>query len=158
MLPRRWTLRRYSSHSVRLHASRCICIHSANSCAIQYFGWRLVSIALFHRCDHIHKLPHSIQLAGAVGVSNCAGAPRLEYLHGTKAVLLDARCLYLRRERLTGRPPPKAASPDGLVPEPFDSVDKILARFADVGFNPAEVVALLSSSVTSLLGPHLIMC
>lgn len=40
-----------------------------------------------------------IQFAGAVGVSNCPGAPRLEFLFG--------------------RPPPVAASPDLLVPEPF---------------------------------------
>ncbi|KAI0677137.1 manganese-dependent peroxidase-like protein, partial [Trametes maxima] len=66
-----------------------------------------------------------IQLAGAVGVSNCAGAPRLEFL--------------------LGRPPATAPSPDLLVPEPFDSVSKILARFADAGFSPAEVVALLAS-------------
>ncbi|KAL1946916.1 hypothetical protein VTO73DRAFT_15020 [Trametes versicolor] len=66
-----------------------------------------------------------IQLAGAVGFSNCAGAPRLEYLHG--------------------RPPAVAPSPDLLVPEPFDSVTKILARFADAGFSPDEVVALLAS-------------
>ncbi|KAI0638072.1 heme peroxidase [Trametes polyzona] len=66
-----------------------------------------------------------IQLAGAVGFSNCPGAPRLEYLHG--------------------RPPAKAPSPDLLVPEPFDSVTKILARFADAGFSPQEVIALLAS-------------
>ncbi|KAI0053857.1 class II peroxidase [Auriscalpium vulgare] len=66
-----------------------------------------------------------IQFAGAVGVSNCAGAPRLEFL--------------------LGRPPPTAAAPDLTVPEPFDSVTSILARFADAGFSPAEVVALLAS-------------
>ena len=44
-----------------------------------------------------------------------------------------------------GRPAPKAASPPDLVPEPFDSVQKILARFGSVGFSPEEVVALLSS-------------
>ncbi|KAK7440952.1 fungal class II heme-containing peroxidase [Stygiomarasmius scandens] len=66
-----------------------------------------------------------IQLAGAVGVSNCAGAPRIPFFFG--------------------RPEPKAAAPDGLLPEPFDSVDKILARFSDAGFSPAEVVALLAS-------------
>ncbi|KAL0956143.1 hypothetical protein HGRIS_002306 [Hohenbuehelia grisea] len=66
-----------------------------------------------------------IQFAGAVGVSNCAGAPRLNFF--------------------LGRPPAKAASPDLLVPEPFDSVTKILARFADAGFTPNEVVALLAS-------------
>ncbi|KAF8895143.1 manganese peroxidase 2 [Infundibulicybe gibba] len=66
-----------------------------------------------------------IQFAGAVGVSNCAGAPRLNFL--------------------LGRPTAKAASPDLLVPEPFDSVTSILARFAEAGFSPAEVVALLAS-------------
>ncbi|EEB98987.1 hypothetical protein MPER_01407, partial [Moniliophthora perniciosa FA553] len=66
-----------------------------------------------------------IQLAGAVGLSNCPGAPRLNFLFG--------------------RPPPKAASPDGLIPEPFDSVTKILNRFADAGFNSKEVIALLAS-------------
>jgi cytochrome c peroxidase len=40
-----------------------------------------------------------IQFAGAVGVSNCPGAPRLEFL--------------------LGRPPATAASPNFLVPEPF---------------------------------------
>ncbi|KAF5357392.1 hypothetical protein D9758_005879 [Tetrapyrgos nigripes] len=66
-----------------------------------------------------------IQLAGAVGVSNCPGAPKIPFF--------------------MGRPAPKAASPDGLIPEPFDSVDKILARFSDAGFSAAEVVALLAS-------------
>ncbi|KAK7461372.1 fungal class II heme-containing peroxidase [Stygiomarasmius scandens] len=66
-----------------------------------------------------------IQLAGAVGVSNCPGAPRIQFF--------------------LGRPDPVAASPDLLVPEPFDSVDKILARFADAGFSPDEVVSLLAS-------------
>lgn len=44
-----------------------------------------------------------------------------------------------------GRPPPLAPAPDLTVPEPTDSVTKILARFADAGFSPAEAVALLSS-------------
>ncbi|KAJ7236595.1 manganese peroxidase 3 [Mycena haematopus] len=66
-----------------------------------------------------------IQFAGAVGVSNCPGAPRLEFL--------------------LGRPVAKAPSPIGLVPEPFDTITSVLARFAEVGFSPAEVVALLAS-------------
>ncbi|KAF9022461.1 hypothetical protein BDZ89DRAFT_956576, partial [Hymenopellis radicata] len=41
-------------------------------------------------------------LARAVGVANCAGAPRLDFW--------------------LGRPAAKAASPDLLVPEPFDTV------------------------------------
>ncbi|KAI0259215.1 manganese peroxidase 2 [Gloeopeniophorella convolvens] len=66
-----------------------------------------------------------IQFAGAVGVSNCPGAPQLQFLYG--------------------RPAAKAAAIDGLVPEPLDTVDKILARFADVGISSDEVVALLAS-------------
>ncbi|KAI0051238.1 class II peroxidase [Auriscalpium vulgare] len=67
-----------------------------------------------------------IQLAGAVGITNCPGAPQLEFMFG--------------------RPTAKAPAPDLTVPEPFDTVDSILARFADAGgFTPAEVVALLAS-------------
>ncbi|KAI0041317.1 class II peroxidase [Auriscalpium vulgare] len=66
-----------------------------------------------------------IQLAGAVGLSNCPGAPQLEFLFG--------------------RPAATAPAPDLTVPEPFDTITDILARFADTGFSPAEVVALLAS-------------
>ncbi|TFK35411.1 manganese peroxidase 1 [Crucibulum laeve] len=66
-----------------------------------------------------------VHLAAAVGTANCPGAPRLEFMFG--------------------RPPPKAPAPDLTVPEPTDSVTKILERFADAGFAPPEIVALLSS-------------
>ncbi|KDR65849.1 hypothetical protein GALMADRAFT_162345 [Galerina marginata CBS 339.88] len=66
-----------------------------------------------------------VHLAGAIGTANCAGAPRLQFKFG--------------------RPPPKAAAPDLTIPEPTDSVTKILARFADAGFSPQEAVALLAS-------------
>ncbi|VDC05885.1 unnamed protein product [Peniophora sp. CBMAI 1063] len=67
-----------------------------------------------------------IQFAGAVGVSNCPGAPRLQFLLGRKDATHPAA--------------------DKTVPEPFDTVDSILARFDDAGgFTPAEVVALLAS-------------
>ncbi|TCD71225.1 Manganese peroxidase 3 [Steccherinum ochraceum] len=67
-----------------------------------------------------------IQFAGAIGVSNCPGAPQLDFF--------------------LGRPAPIAPAPDLTVPEPFDTVDSILARFADAGnFSPQEVVALLGS-------------
>ncbi|KAJ7909609.1 putative versatile peroxidase [Mycena leptocephala] len=52
-----------------------------------------------------------IQFAGAVGVSLCPGAPRLEFL--------------------LGRPKATAPSPPGLIPEPQDSISTILARFAE---------------------------
>lgn len=67
-----------------------------------------------------------IQFAGAVAVSNCPGAPQLQFLAGRK----DAT----------------APAIDGLVPEPQDDVTSILARFADAGnFSPFEVVSLLAS-------------
>ncbi|KLO09102.1 manganese peroxidase 1 [Schizopora paradoxa] len=66
-----------------------------------------------------------IQFAGAVAVSNCPGAPRLEFL--------------------AGRPNATHAAANGLVPKPEDNVNKIFARFADAGFTPNELVALLAS-------------
>lgn len=67
-----------------------------------------------------------IQFATAVGLTQCHGAPALEFL--------------------AGRPNAKQASPDGLVPEPQDNVEVILARFADAGsFTPDDVVSLLAS-------------
>ncbi|KAF8184241.1 manganese peroxidase 1 [Pholiota molesta] len=66
-----------------------------------------------------------VHLAAAVGTTNCPGAPSLKF--------------YL------GRPPPVAAAPDLTVPEPTDSVTAILKRFADAGFSPPEVIALLAS-------------
>lgn len=65
----------------------------------------------------------SIHFAGAVAVSNCPGAPRIPFS--------------------LGRPLAVQAADDGLVPEPFDPVAKILARYADagpVGFEDVEVV------------------
>ena len=69
--------------------------------------------------------PHSIQFAGAVAVSNCAGGPRLQFLAGRSNI--------------------SQPSPDLLVPEPSDPNDKIFARMGDAGFSPVEVVDLLAS-------------
>lgn len=66
-----------------------------------------------------------IQFAGAVGITNCPGAPRLQFL--------------------AGRPNATFPADDGTVPEPQDSVDKILARMEDGGFTPAELIHLLAS-------------
>nr|BAD52441.2 lignin peroxidase [Trametopsis cervina] len=66
-----------------------------------------------------------VQFAGAVGAANCAGGPRLQFLAGRSNI--------------------SQPSPDGLVPDPTDSADKILARMADIGFSPTEVVHLLAS-------------
>lgn len=46
-----------------------------------------------------------IQFAGAVGITNCPGAPQLGFLLGRK----DGT----------------APAPDGTVPLPFDSIDKV---------------------------------
>ncbi|KAF7799803.1 hypothetical protein EIP86_011045 [Pleurotus ostreatoroseus] len=67
-----------------------------------------------------------VQFAGAVALSNCPGAPRLEFL--------------------AGRPNAVAPAVDGLIPLPEDTVDSILERFDDAGgFTPEEVVALLAA-------------
>ncbi|KAJ3540323.1 hypothetical protein NM688_g6242 [Phlebia brevispora] len=65
-----------------------------------------------------------IQFAGAVGISNCPGAPQLN--------------------AFVGRTDATQPAPDGLVPEPFDTVDTILARFNDAGgFDELETVWFL---------------
>ncbi|KIJ42646.1 class II peroxidase [Sphaerobolus stellatus SS14] len=67
-----------------------------------------------------------IQFAGAVAITNCPGAPRLQFM--------------------AGRPNATAPAPDGLIPEPQDTITSILARMEDGGgFTPDEVVALLAS-------------
>jgi manganese peroxidase len=66
-----------------------------------------------------------IQFAGAVSLSLCAGAPRVKFA--------------------IGRPEPTAPAPDNLVPQPQDSTDKILERFAEVNLSPEELIALLAS-------------
>ena len=63
--------------------------------------------------------------AAAIGVANCPGAPQLD--------------VFLGRADAT------QPAPNGLVPEPFDTIDDILARMADAGFDPIETVWLLSS-------------
>ncbi|KAF8889531.1 heme peroxidase [Gymnopilus junonius] len=72
-----------------------------------------------------------IQFAGALSLSLCPGTPTVKFV--------------------MGRPPPVAASPPILVPQPFYLVQTILARFASVGFSPEEVVVLLASH--SVAGP-----
>ncbi|KAJ7021198.1 manganese peroxidase 1 precursor [Mycena alexandri] len=68
---------------------------------------------------------HIIQFAAAVSLTRCPG--------------------ILRPTFMLGRVDATFAAPDGTVPEPFQSVDAILARMADAGFTPAELVALLAS-------------
>ncbi|KAF5364631.1 hypothetical protein D9758_005559 [Tetrapyrgos nigripes] len=65
-----------------------------------------------------------IYYAAAVATRMCSG-PRMKFWHG--------------------RPAPIAASPPGLIPDPSDSVTKILDRMADAGFTPEELIDLLAS-------------
>ncbi|KAI5117136.1 hypothetical protein M0805_008255 [Coniferiporia weirii] len=66
-----------------------------------------------------------IQFAAAFGLTNCPGAPRLQFL--------------------VGRPNATAPAQDGAIPGPADTVDTILSRFADAGFTSDEVIHLLAS-------------
>ncbi|KAK0431562.1 manganese peroxidase 1 precursor [Armillaria borealis] len=66
-----------------------------------------------------------IQLSGAVGLTNCPGAPQLNFLFGRPAAIEPAQ--------------------DKLVPEPFDTVTDIIARFTDAGVTTPQLIALLSS-------------
>ncbi|KAI0061057.1 manganese peroxidase isozyme precursor [Artomyces pyxidatus] len=74
-----------------------------------------------------HKVSFAdfIQFAGAAGVTNCAGGPRLQFLAGRSNI--------------------SRASPDLLVPEPSDATDKIFARMLDAGFSITDTVDLLIS-------------
>ncbi|THU96944.1 heme peroxidase [Dendrothele bispora CBS 962.96] len=65
-----------------------------------------------------------IQFAAAVAIRNCAG-PRIKFWHG--------------------RPDPTAASPPDMIPDPSDSVTKMLDRMGDAGFTPEELIDLLAS-------------
>ncbi|KAJ7749962.1 manganese-dependent peroxidase [Mycena metata] len=75
--------------------------------------------------NHSIGVADFIQFAAAVGLTKCPGILRPQFLFGR----VDAT----------------APAPDGTVPEPFQDVPTILARMADAGFSPAELVALLAS-------------
>lgn len=66
-----------------------------------------------------------IQFAGAVAVSNCPGAPKLEFF--------------------AGRPNATIPAEIGTVPQPQDNVNDILARMADAGLSANDTVNLLAS-------------
>ncbi|KAJ7620876.1 manganese peroxidase 1 precursor [Mycena polygramma] len=75
--------------------------------------------------QHNISVADFIQFTAAFSLSQCPGIVRPTFMFGR----VDAT----------------SPAPDGTVPEPFDSVEKILARMGDAGFSPAEVVALLAS-------------
>ena len=68
---------------------------------------------------------HSIQFAGALSLTVCPGAPKVDFV--------------------IGRPQPKGPAPDFIVPQPVNTTDELLTAFANVDFSPEELIALLSS-------------
>ncbi|KAF8145706.1 Mn peroxidase MNP3 [Mycena galopus ATCC 62051] len=66
-----------------------------------------------------------IQFSAAVSLTKCPGILQPPFMFGRVDATFPA--------------------PDGTVPEPFQTADVILARMADAGFTPAELVALLAS-------------
>nr|AFK91530.1 manganese peroxidase 2 [Cerrena unicolor]AFR51951.1 manganese peroxidase 2 [Cerrena unicolor] len=66
-----------------------------------------------------------IHFAGAVGLTNCGGGPRLQFF--------------------AGRPNTSEPAPDYMVPAPFHTADQIFERMADAGFQPDEVVQLMTA-------------
>lgn len=78
-----------------------------------------------------------IQFAGAVGVSNCPGAPRLSFLLGRKNATRPAQ--------------------DLTVPEPFDSVDKVeplVCISSDPGVHDIPRRSWLASPMRALPRPR----
>ncbi|KAJ7056412.1 heme peroxidase [Mycena amicta] len=70
-----------------------------------------------------------LHLAGVLGVLSCPGGPRID--------------VYL------GRTPPKNIAPEGLLPSPNDPVPTLLGRFADMGFAPTDLIALVGAHGTA---------
>ncbi|TFK27219.1 hypothetical protein FA15DRAFT_217622 [Coprinopsis marcescibilis] len=66
-----------------------------------------------------------LNFANAVGLTNCPGAPRLEFL--------------------AGKSNSSQPSPPGLIPGPGNTADAILNRMGDAGFSHDETVDLLSA-------------
>ncbi|KAL5523458.1 hypothetical protein ACEPAG_7631 [Sanghuangporus baumii] len=75
---------------------------------------------------HLVTAGDLIQFSGALGITNCPGAPQLQFL--------------------AGRPNATFPASDNTVPLPQANATSILERMADGGdFSPAEVVHLLAS-------------
>ncbi|OBZ76767.1 Versatile peroxidase VPL2 [Grifola frondosa] len=84
--------------------------------------------------DEIVELQRPFALKHNVSFGDFSLARRLEQLRGRP-----------RLQFLAGRSNISQPAPDGLIPEPKDSVDSILLRMGDAGFNAAETVDLLIS-------------
>ncbi|KAF2680306.1 class II peroxidase [Lentithecium fluviatile CBS 122367] len=71
----------------------------------------------------------TIQFAQAVALAVCPGGPRIR--------------------ALVGRQDSSTPAPEGIVPDPSDSVASILATFAAVGLSTTDVVALVGAHSTA---------
>ncbi|KAF7351682.1 Peroxidase [Mycena sanguinolenta] len=69
-----------------------------------------------------------LHLAGVLAVLACPGGPVIP--------------------AYVGRSAPRNIAPTGLLPDPEDSVNVLLARFADMGFKSREVMALIGAHTT----------
>ncbi|KAF9033738.1 heme peroxidase [Hymenopellis radicata] len=69
-----------------------------------------------------------VAVAGALGVLSCPGGPVIR--------------------TYVGRSGPPPVNPDGLLPDTNSPVEVLLARFADMGFAPRELMALIGSHTT----------
>ncbi|KAJ7112725.1 heme peroxidase [Mycena epipterygia] len=69
-----------------------------------------------------------LHLAGVLGVLACPGGPKVKVF--------------------VGREPPFNVAPDGLLPNPESPVADLLARFADMGFDSKELMALIGAHTT----------
>ncbi|KAJ6532491.1 heme peroxidase [Mycena capillaripes] len=69
-----------------------------------------------------------VQLAGVLAVLACPGGPAIPVF--------------------VGRTAPSNIAPTGLLPNPEDPVDKLVARFADMGFSVRDLIALIGAHTT----------
>ncbi|KAJ6528946.1 heme peroxidase [Mycena capillaripes] len=69
-----------------------------------------------------------VHLAGVLAVLACPGGPAIP--------------------AFVGRTAPTNIAPTGLLPNPEDPVDKLVARFADMGFSVRDLIALIGAHTT----------
>jgi len=92
-------------------------------------GLQNITAALVPLVSKFNVAPGDIvHLAGVLGVLACPGGPKIPVL--------------------VGREPPFNIAPDGLLPNPESPVATLLARFADMGFNAKELMALIGAHTT----------
>ncbi|KAJ7190370.1 putative Mn-dependent peroxidase, partial [Mycena pura] len=93
-------------------------------------GLQAITAALTLLPAHFGVSPGDVlQLAGVLGVLACPGGPRIDVW--------------------VGRAPPANVAPTGLLPSPFDTVEHLTGRFADMGFAATDLIALVGAHGTA---------